>query len=110
MVPAPVKAKTCPGLCKRSSIRRANVVCISAARDGEEAYEANGISIAQKIADYLKDHRKPTYKKLMRAISFHTESQDIERRLCKGRTFVWKEQHPELSSQVPLNMNNRLLL
>ncbi|KAI3606305.1 metacaspase [Moniliophthora roreri] len=130
------KATKCTGLCPRSRTDRADVICISACRDRESAWEdhkKDGASVArvnstialssnrqeystrhlQAMLKYLRHDPTPTYKDLMRGIADRIQAQNIERKSYDTESDDEEdnkrnEQNPELSSQVPLHMDDRL--
>uniref|UniRef100_A0A0W0F8H4 Peptidase C14 caspase domain-containing protein n=1 Tax=Moniliophthora roreri TaxID=221103 RepID=A0A0W0F8H4_MONRR len=117
--PRTFKVKTCSGLCLRSRTYRPDVLCISACRDGEQAWEdlrKDGASVARAMLKYLKHDPTPTYKDLMRNIADSLQSQNIERKNDEKESNGERKdnkgnkQNPELSSEVPLHMSDRLYL
>ncbi|ESK94339.1 metacaspase [Moniliophthora roreri MCA 2997] len=110
------KATKCTGLCPRSRTDRADVICISACRDRESAWEdhkKDGASVARAMLKYLRHDPTPTYKDLMRGIADRIQAQNIERKSYDTESDDEEdnkrnEQNPELSSQVPLHMDDRL--
>lgn len=85
----------------------ADVICISSCRDREHAgawdetsLDSGGVSVAKAMLDYLKHvNPTPTYQDLMRNITDSLQTRNIE-----------LSNNLELSSGLPLRMNDRLRL
>ncbi|KAJ7744140.1 caspase domain-containing protein [Mycena metata] len=60
----------CDGYCSRINVStQPNVMCISACKDSEEIFEANGDSMLSTVIRVLAAEQNPTLKTLMRALN-----------------------------------------
>ncbi|RDB26941.1 Metacaspase-1 [Hypsizygus marmoreus] len=97
----PIKGRTmtCSGYCLRLKRANQNIICLSACKDSENAYESrDGSSMTTALIDLLERCPRPTLKETMRAVSS---------RPING---VKESSSPQLSSRHPLRMNSFLKL
>ncbi|KAF9444566.1 hypothetical protein P691DRAFT_778175 [Macrolepiota fuliginosa MF-IS2] len=105
--------RTCTGYCIRGKatefwINQGRVICISACKDSQHAWEdRDGKSLTTWLVKALGDKHNPTLKELMRSLGDQAkENYQKYNKACNKRV----KQNPQLSTQLPVYMNERLFL
>jgi len=108
----PVREKlVCHGLCPRTEWSH-NVICISACKDNQQAFEAgDGRSLTHFIIQLLEKEPRPTLKRFMRQTTaeFRALSKKLKKQ-WKGPGEFGPIAAPQVSSPQPLDMNKRLIV
>ncbi|KIM84461.1 hypothetical protein PILCRDRAFT_818025 [Piloderma croceum F 1598] len=122
---SPTAMWECDGNCRskytQATETAAHVVCISACKDEQRAWEGpTGASITMEFIDILKKNPQPSLKDLMVQLTHRTHERCLQIHECTRQ--IRREPHPEsfgemdnfqdpqLASHIPLNLNELFAL